>query len=58
MIKPDQGSGASNTVKVCGGEGLDAFEEAKIQDVSYVAEEFINGIVLTYDSLLNRDGEV
>ncbi|MCR6498277.1 ATP-grasp domain-containing protein [Shinella sp. CPCC 101442] len=58
VIKPDQGSGASNTVKIDGKQGLDAFETAKLPGVSYVAEEFIDGIVLTYDGLVDRDGQV
>ena len=58
VIKPDQGSGASNTVKVNNDAGLDAFEKAKLPGVSYVAEEFIDGIILTYDGLVDRDGQV
>jgi len=58
VIKPDQGSGASNTVKLSNDAGLDAFETAKLPGVSYVAEEFIDGIVLTYDGLVDRDGHI
>ncbi|WP_313527530.1 ATP-grasp domain-containing protein [Shinella sp.] len=58
VIKPDQGSGASNTVKVCDDRDLDAFETTKLPGVNYVAEEFIDGIVLTYDGLVDRDGQV
>jgi hypothetical protein len=58
VIKPDQGSGASNTVKVSSDEGLDAFEKAKPPRVRYVAEEFIDGIILTYDGLVDRDGGI
>ena len=58
VIKPDQGSGASNTVKLSGDRDLDAFEKAKLPGVNYVAEEFIDGIVLTYDGLVDRDGRI
>jgi len=58
VIKPDQGSGASNTVKITESDGLDAFEKAKRPGVTYVAEQFIDGIILTYDGLVDRDGRV
>lgn len=58
VIKPDQGSGASNTLKINGKGELDAFEAAKKPGMRYVAEQFIDGIVLTYDGLVNRDGEI
>ena len=58
VIKPDQGSGASNTVKITGSDGLDAFEKTKRTGVGYVAEQFIDGIILTYDGLVDRDGQV
>ncbi|WP_284316290.1 ATP-grasp domain-containing protein [Labrys miyagiensis] len=58
VIKPDQGSGASNTVKIASAEDLDAFEKAKLSGVSYVCEQFIDGIILTYDGLVDRDGRI
>jgi hypothetical protein len=58
VIKPDQGSGASNTVKIASAEDLDAFEKAKLPGVSYVCEQFIDGIILTYDGLVDRDGRI
>jgi len=58
VIKPDQGSGASNTVKINDDADLDTFETTKRPGVSYVAEEFIDGIVLTYDGLVDRDGRI
>ena len=58
VIKPDQGSGASNTVKLTGNDDLDAFERKKSPGVGYVAEQFIDGIVLTYDGLVDRDGRI
>lgn len=58
VIKPDQGSGASNTLKINDKNDLDAFEATKRPGVRYVAEQFIDGIILTYDGLVNRDGEI
>ncbi|WP_413993539.1 ATP-grasp domain-containing protein [Labrys okinawensis] len=58
VIKPDQGSGASNTTKIAAAEDIDAFERAKLPGVSYVCEQFIDGIILTYDGLVDRDGRI
>lgn len=58
VIKPDQGSGASNTVKIASAGDLDRFEAGRRRGVSYVVEQFIDGIVLTYDGLVDRDGRI
>jgi hypothetical protein len=58
VVKPDSGSGASMTYKISNARELDAFFEAKPADVSFVMEDFIDGLVVTYDGLANRDGEV
>ncbi|WP_448954758.1 ATP-grasp domain-containing protein [Labrys neptuniae] len=58
VIKPDQGSGASNTVKLEGPADLDAFEQTRRPGLSYVCEQFIDGIVLTYDGLVDRHGRI
>ena len=37
---------------------LDAFFRDKPDGVTFVMEQFIDGLVVTYDGLVNRDGEV
>ena len=58
VVKPDSGSGASNTYRIDNEAELDAFFRDKPEEVTFVMEKFINGIVVTYDGLVNRDGEV
>ncbi len=58
VIKPDQGSGASNTVRINNRTELEAFERTRPAGVSFVIEEFIDGIVLTFDGLVDRDGRI
>jgi len=58
VVKPDSGSGASNTYKIANAKELDAFFRDKPEDVTFVMEQFISGLVVTYDGLANRDGEV
>ncbi|MBN9269729.1 MAG: ATP-grasp domain-containing protein, partial [Mesorhizobium sp.] len=57
-IKPDSGSGASNTFKISNARELDQFFRDKPEDVTFVMEQFIEGLVVTYDGLVNRDGVV
>jgi ATP-grasp domain len=58
VVKPDSGSGASNTYRIDNEAELDAFFRDKPEEVTFVMEQFINGLVVTYDGLANRDGEV
>jgi hypothetical protein len=58
VVKPDSGSGASNTYRIDNESQLDAFFRDKPEGVTFVMEQFINGLVVTYDGLANRDGEV
>lgn len=58
VVKPDSGSGASNTFKISNARELDAFFKDKPEGVSFVMEQFIDGMVVTYDGLANRDGEI
>jgi biotin carboxylase len=58
VVKPDTGSGASNTFRIGNGKELDAFFASKPADVTFVMEQFVDGLVVTYDGLVNRDGEV
>jgi hypothetical protein len=58
VIKPDSGSGASNTYKITNAAELDDFFRQKPDGVTFVMEQFIEGLVVTYDGLVNIDGEV
>lgn len=58
VVKPDSGSGASNTFKISNAKQLDAFFKDKPDDVTFVMEQFIDGLVVTYDGLADRDGNI
>ena len=58
VVKPDSGSGASNTFKISNAKELDQFFRDKPEGVTFVMEQFIEGLVVTFDGLVNRDGEV
>ena len=58
VVKPDTGSGASNTYKISNAKELDKFFADKPADVTFVMEQFVDGLVVTYDGLVNRDGKV
>lgn len=58
VVKPDSGAGAAHTYKISNQSELDEFFRIKPEDVSFVMEEFIDGLVVTYDGLVNRDGEI
>jgi carbamoylphosphate synthase large subunit len=58
VVKPDLGSGASNTYKISNEEELQHFFDTKPEDVSFIIEEFIDGVILTYDGLVDINGEV
>jgi predicted ATP-grasp superfamily ATP-dependent carboligase len=58
VVKPDSGAGAANTYKLSNQQDLDEFFRIKPADVSFVMEEFIDGLVVTFDGLVNREGEI
>jgi biotin carboxylase len=58
VVKPDLGSGASNTYKINNEDELQHFFDTKPEDVSFIIEEFIDGVILTYDGLVDINGEV
>ncbi|MDQ7824838.1 MAG: ATP-grasp domain-containing protein, partial [Candidatus Eremiobacteraeota bacterium] len=56
IAKPDNGVGASNTAKLSDEkEVLDFFASAPRQD--FFAEEFIDGEIVTFDGLTDREGK-
>ena len=56
-IKPDNGVGASDTHKIDNEDDLRKFFEIKDDDVEYIAEEFIDGIVDSYDAIIDSNSE-
>ena len=57
VVKPDNGVGAEATYRLESDGDLAAFYENH-PDVPYLMEEYVTGIVTTYDGICNADGEV
>ena len=58
VVKPDSGAGAAMTYKIANADDLDDFFATKPDDVSFVMEDFVDGLVVTYDGVVDRDGKV
>ena len=58
IAKPDSGMGAGGTSKICSASELDTwFAEHSGDYASYVIEEFITGLLVSYDAIYNSKGE-
>ena len=58
IAKPDNGMGAGGTTKMSSAFELDAWLSAHAGDAhQYVLEEFITGLLVSYDAIFNADGE-
>ena len=58
IAKPDSGMGASGTTKIHNPEELDAWFAAHPDNYQYyVVEEFITGLLISYDAIFNSKGE-
>jgi hypothetical protein len=57
VAKPDIGVGAAKTYKIHNARELQGFFEQKPQ-TDYLLEEFIEGNILTYDGLADRNGKL
>lgn len=57
VAKPDIGVGAAKTFKLHNKNELEAFFSYK-PDVDYILEEFIEGDIVTFDGLTDRDGNL
>jgi hypothetical protein len=55
VAKPDIGVGAASTYKIHSENELKTFFETK-PPVDYLFEEFVNGQIITFDGLTDRDG--
>jgi hypothetical protein len=59
VVKPDSGSGANFTYKVKNEFELDnVFSNKHLQEAEFIIEEFVDGIILTYDGLVDIYGNV
>jgi carbamoylphosphate synthase large subunit len=58
VVKPDLGSGASMTYKIKNEPEFDNFFNNKPADVEFIIEEFVDGIILTYDGLIDINGNI
>lgn len=58
VVKPDLGSGASMTYKISTPREFDSFFSNKPADIPFILEEYVDGIILTYDGLIDRYGHV
>ncbi len=58
IVKPDKGSGANMTFKLTDESEIDEFIHNVPDHADFIAEKFVDGIIVTYDGLTGRDGEV
>jgi biotin carboxylase len=58
IVKPDKGSGASMTYKISSDQELDHFFNNLPPDIEFIVEDFIDGIIMTYDGLIDLDGNI
>jgi hypothetical protein len=57
VAKPDRGVGAMHTYKISNDAELEAFFRSK-PDVDFIMEEFIDGDILSFDGLTDRNGKI
>lgn len=57
VTKPDNGVGASHTFRIENDEQMKKFFEEKLDNVTYIMEEFVDGVVNSYDAIIGSDGE-
>ena len=58
VAKPDNGVGASHNFKIKTDEELVDFYGQRHEGVVYIMEEFVNGVVNSYDAIIDSNGEV
>ncbi len=58
VAKPDNGVGASHNFKIRNDAELESFYEQRHEGVVYIMEEFVNGIVNSYDAIIDSKGEI
>ncbi len=58
IIKPDSGVGGADTWKIKNSADLEAFYEQKQADAHYIMEEFVDGSILSFDGLTDKEGNI
>lgn len=58
IVKPDNGVGASDTYQLKTKAELEHFLSERNKAVVYIMEEFIDGDMVTFDGLVDRDGNI
>lgn len=56
VVKPDNGVGASHTYRLKNDEELQFFFDTK-DNVQYIMEEMVKGVVCTYDAIIGAQGQ-
>ena len=56
VVKPDNGVGASHTYRLHNDEELRFFMDTK-EDVRYIMEQMVDGVVCTYDAIIGAQGQ-
>ena len=56
IAKPDNGVGASHTYKLSNEDELKEFYESKEDNIPYILEEFIDGVITSYDAIVDSGG--
>lgn len=57
VAKPDNGVGANDTFRIGSEAELDLFFARRPNNVQYIMEEYIDGDVVSYDAIVNGQGE-
>ena len=58
VAKPDIGVGAAATYRISDEKSIKHYLEDKPKHVEYIIEEFMEGQIVTFDGLVDRDGEL
>lgn len=57
VVKPDNGVGAAKTYPIDNDEQLHQFYD-ELGDIPYIMEEFVNGLIISYDGIANSKREI
>ena len=58
FVKPDIGVGAEESFKIKNKEELDQFFSKKQENVQYICETFVQGDIVTFDGIADKDSNV